>query len=113
MTVRSGGPGGRHDNDPVDFRRIRLFPTQYELSSKEIPYYSTAKTLSEMPSEARVAHHLDNQFRLLREDLLTSLSKHSILHANDDAVPDSPVIGHFACRQHQLSLRNGIIVTYR
>lgn len=83
MTIRSGGPGGRHDNDAVDFRRISLFPTQDELTSKEAPYYSTAKTLSEMLSEARVAHHLDNQFRLLREDLLTSISKHSILHAID------------------------------
>ncbi|KAK5125339.1 hypothetical protein LTR85_000448 [Meristemomyces frigidus] len=43
------GPGGRHDNDFADFRKIAIFPTEDELL------------------------HLDNQFRLLREDFLAEL----------------------------------------
>ncbi|KAK4612650.1 hypothetical protein CLAFUR0_12694 [Fulvia fulva] len=67
------GPGGRHDNDFVDFRRIAIYPTEDELTSKDPPYYSAAHALTQLPTEERVAHHLDNQFRLLREDFLAEL----------------------------------------
>lgn len=67
------GPGGRHDNDFVDFRQVAIFPTEDELASKEFPYFTPAHMLSKIPIPERVAHHLSNQFRLLREDFLAEL----------------------------------------
>lgn len=73
VVSQSSSPGGRHDNDFVDFRKIAIYPTEDELTSKDRPYYNTARTLVQIPVETRVAHHLDNQFRLLREDFLAEL----------------------------------------
>lgn len=70
---QSSGPGGRHDNDFANFRSIAIYPTEDELTSKDRPYYSTAHILTQKPPESRVGHHLDNQFRLLREDFLAEL----------------------------------------
>jgi hypothetical protein len=65
------GPGGRHDNDFVDFRKISILPTTDELESNE-PAFIQSSDVLEKPETAsnRVAIHLDNQFRLLREDML-------------------------------------------
>lgn len=67
------GPGGRHDNDHADFRRVAIFPTDDELMSAEQAFYRTADVISQQPFEQRSGVHLDNQFRLLREDLLAEL----------------------------------------
>ncbi|GME34140.1 NFX1-type zinc finger-containing protein 1 [Neofusicoccum parvum] len=67
------GPGGRHDNDRIDFREISIYPTEDEVISKEKPFYRRADTVGQTPSDQRVAVHLDNQFRLLREDMLAEL----------------------------------------
>ena len=66
-------PGGRHDNDYADFRRIDIFPTNDEFLSTTKPFYRLASEIfgSEPAERARV--HLDNQFRLLREDMLAEL----------------------------------------
>ncbi|KAI4198852.1 MAG: hypothetical protein LQ350_005001 [Teloschistes chrysophthalmus] len=82
-TVRckaSGGPalgtikaGGRHDNDFEDFRQIAIFPTADEFSAKEQPFYLQSDVVFETKPETRAAVHLDNQFRLLREDMLAEL----------------------------------------
>jgi len=69
----SGGasPGGRHDNDFMDFRRISILPTRGELSSTEPPFLRLSSVLEDPKTESnRVGIHLDNQFRLLREDML-------------------------------------------
>jgi hypothetical protein len=66
-------PGGRHDNDFADFRKIAILPTADELSSVETPFYRTSKDVCEAEPELRMALHLDNQFRLLREDMLGEL----------------------------------------
>jgi hypothetical protein len=66
-------PGGRHDNDFVDFRRIAILPTADELHSAEKPFYRLASAVNEAEAETRPAIHLDNQFRLLREDMLGEL----------------------------------------
>lgn len=64
-------PGGRHDNDHVDFRAITIVPTADELQSTERPFLRTASYLKEPDSAStRTASHLDNQFRLLREDMM-------------------------------------------
>ncbi|KAF2170835.1 hypothetical protein M409DRAFT_63884 [Zasmidium cellare ATCC 36951] len=72
-TSHPSGPGGRHDNDFADYRSIAVYPTEDELTSKDRPYYNTAHALTQTPLASRVGHHLDNQFRLLREDFLAEL----------------------------------------
>lgn len=73
--IVSGGakPGGRHDNDFEDFREIAIFPTTDEFKSKEKPFYLSADEVFITDPSNRVARHLDNQFRLLREDMLGEL----------------------------------------
>lgn len=66
-------PGGRHDNDLVDFRKIAIYPTSEEFVSTEKPFYRRAHEVSDLAPETRIAAHLDNQFRLLREDMLSEL----------------------------------------
>ncbi|KAI6825134.1 P-loop containing nucleoside triphosphate hydrolase protein [Hortaea werneckii] len=73
LPALASGPGGRHNNDKVDYRQISLFPTQQELACKEKPYYRRADDLEKIPMASRVRAHLDNQFRLLREDFLAEL----------------------------------------
>ncbi|TVY80877.1 NFX1-type zinc finger-containing protein [Lachnellula suecica] len=67
------GPGGRHDNDFEDFRQIQIYPTTDEFLCKEDPYYLRSKEVEELPESERTMSHLDNQFRLLREDMLGEL----------------------------------------
>ena len=64
------GPGGRHDNDFADIRKIAILPTSDELaSSGSDPFLSLA---SEIEPSLRLpdglTFHVDRQFRLLRED---------------------------------------------
>lgn len=66
-------PGGRHDNDFADFRQIAIYPTGDEFLCTEKPFYRRADAIFEAPPEHRVAMHLDNQFRLLREDMVSEL----------------------------------------
>lgn len=66
-------PGGRHDNDFEDFRKISILPTPDEIASTETPFYRKADEIYEIEPEHRPAMHHDNQFRLLREDLLAEL----------------------------------------
>ena len=66
-------PGGRHDNDFADFRKISIFPTKDELLAEEPPYILPSADVLRTNAGARVAIHLDNQFRLLREDMLAEL----------------------------------------
>jgi hypothetical protein len=65
------GPGGRHDNDKEDFRLISIHPTADELVSSEPAFLRFLQTVeNHEPKDSRPAVHLDNQFRLLREDML-------------------------------------------
>lgn len=68
-------PGDRHDNDFDDFRRISILPTALEIASKEPPFLRTSAVVAELDatSPASVITYLDNQFRLLREDMLYEL----------------------------------------
>lgn len=66
-------PGGRHDNDFEDFRKISIFPSKDELLSEELPYMLSIDNVMNTTSEQRVIAHLDNQFRMLREDMLAEL----------------------------------------
>lgn len=65
-----GGPGGRHDNDFADFRKITIMPTADELQAEEKPFMRQASAMEDAKDEDRLGIHLDNQFRLLREDMV-------------------------------------------
>lgn len=67
-------PGGRHDNDHVDYREISIMPTADELLSKDRPFFRTADFVDDPRTvSSRHGIHLDNQFRLLREDMLAEI----------------------------------------
>ena len=66
-------PGGFHDNDFADFRRIDIFPTSDEFLSTTKPFYRLASEVFDSEPEERAGVHLDNQYRLLREDMLAEL----------------------------------------
>jgi hypothetical protein len=64
-------PGGRHDNDFAEFREIAILPTADELASSEPPFLRPSSALDDpCTEESRQAIYLDNQFRLLREDMI-------------------------------------------
>ncbi|TVY43119.1 NFX1-type zinc finger-containing protein [Lachnellula subtilissima] len=64
-------PGGRHDNDHADYRQVSIMPTRDELLSRDRPYFRTAEFLDDPENLlSRSIFHIDNQFRLLREDML-------------------------------------------
>ncbi|KAI1379383.1 P-loop containing nucleoside triphosphate hydrolase protein [Hypoxylon crocopeplum] len=71
--VTDFGPGGRHDNDFVNFHDISVLPTRAELQSTDRPYYMQASAVVETPITNRTHVHLDNQYRLLREDMLAEI----------------------------------------
>lgn len=72
------GPGGRHDNDFVDFREIAILPTADELDSLEKPFLRTTKVLDDGLNDSnRISTHLDNQFRLNREDMVYEMREES------------------------------------
>ena len=65
------GPGGRHDNDFEDFRRIAILPTADEITSQEQPFYRASDELDDPATiDTRLGAYLDNHFRLLREDMV-------------------------------------------
>ncbi|KAI6102504.1 P-loop containing nucleoside triphosphate hydrolase protein [Pisolithus croceorrhizus] len=69
-------PGGRHDNDFVDFREIAILPTADELSSNKDPALRRASHLEDPEGKkTRVADYLDNTFRLLRDDMMHELKE--------------------------------------
>lgn len=73
VTRFEGGfsPGGRHDNDFVNFREISILPTAEEILSTDRPFFRPASSLDDPEKhDVRAALYLDNQFRLLREDML-------------------------------------------
>lgn len=70
---QSYAPGGRHDNDFEDFRNISIYPTIDEFLSVEMPFYRPAKEVFDTDLTRRFATHLDNLYRLTREDLLGEL----------------------------------------
>jgi hypothetical protein len=73
LATETQSPGGRHDNDFTDFRKIAIFPTADEFLSTEKPYYRYMSEVFGHDLGQRTGVHLDNQFRLLREDMLGEL----------------------------------------
>ena len=71
QAIGGSGPGGRHDNDFDDFRKISILPTADEIASKEPPFYRTSDELDDPTTvDTRLGTYLDNHFRLLRDDMV-------------------------------------------
>ncbi|KAK6344622.1 hypothetical protein TWF718_006580 [Orbilia javanica] len=66
-------PGGRHDNDMKDYRKIRIIPTPAELNCLEPPYLPKSTISTKAKGDSRVGLHLDTQFRLLREEMINEV----------------------------------------
>ncbi|KIJ59315.1 hypothetical protein HYDPIDRAFT_140803 [Hydnomerulius pinastri MD-312] len=64
------GPGGRHDNDFVDFREIAILPTGDEVLCQQAPFIRPSLLDDPDSIETRVEDYLDNAFRMLREDMV-------------------------------------------
>ncbi|KAL7627407.1 hypothetical protein AAE478_001600 [Parahypoxylon ruwenzoriense] len=71
--VHVSGPGGRHDNDFFSYHDVAILPTRAELQSTVRPFYLQASAAFESAVADRAYAHLDNQFRLLREDMLADM----------------------------------------
>ncbi|KAK7025285.1 P-loop containing nucleoside triphosphate hydrolase protein [Favolaschia claudopus] len=63
-------PGGRHDNDFPDFRKIAILPTADEITCDEAAFLRRTSPSDCPDPTVAVAQCLDGQFRLLREDML-------------------------------------------
>ena len=74
MSDNGSSPGGRHDNDFLDFRKIAIMPTVDEMLSTKKPFLRTSYMFDDPNTEEdRISIYLDNQFRLLREDMLNEI----------------------------------------
>jgi len=75
-TVPTGwpeAPGWRHNNDPYSYRKISILPTPDEIASTERPYLRTVDEIDDLKLTSPIEMckvHVENQFRLLREDLV-------------------------------------------
>jgi hypothetical protein len=66
------GPGGRHDKDFADFRKIKILPTTGEFESTEHPFYRRANEVHTVEADNCGLMHLDNQFAYFVKTLLES-----------------------------------------
>ncbi len=65
-------PGGRHDNDSVNFRDIQLVPTDEEIRCEQRPWLPLASQENAFISDLEM-RMLDANFRLLREDAVSTI----------------------------------------
>jgi hypothetical protein len=73
LLASDNAAGGRHDNDFPDFRLTSILPTADEMGCTEKPFYRRVDEIAQLSGSQRIAGHVDNQFRLLREDMLSGL----------------------------------------
>ncbi|KAK7054631.1 hypothetical protein VNI00_003094 [Paramarasmius palmivorus] len=74
--TNTASAGGRHDNDFADFRKVSILPTAGEIRSSERPFLRPKSCLDDPETEdKRTQVYLDNEFRLLREDLLYEMKE--------------------------------------
>lgn len=85
-------PGGRHDNDHVNFRDVRITPTVEEINCEVRPYLPLASKENRLENMGDdTSYLLDSQFRLLREDFLSTTIKESNGTWSNSAWSDSNI----------------------
>jgi hypothetical protein len=67
-------PGGRHDNDQLNFRNIRILPTSQELQCATRPWLPLASGANNFVEDPTL-RLISNNFRLLREDAVFSMKE--------------------------------------
>jgi hypothetical protein len=67
-------PGGRHDNDQLNFRSIRTLPTSQELQCATRPWLPLASGANDFVEDPTL-RLISNNFRLLREDAVFSMKE--------------------------------------
>jgi hypothetical protein len=67
-------PGGRHDNDDLNFRNIRILPTAQELQCEIRPWLPLASGANNFVEDPTL-RLISNNFRLLREDAIFSMKE--------------------------------------
>lgn len=72
-SVATDRPGGRHSNDPTNFREISIVPTVDEALSQHRPFLPLPTPGEAFLRDDPETQLLDRQFRLLREDFLAPL----------------------------------------
>jgi hypothetical protein len=65
-------PGGRHDNDFLNFRNVRILPTAAELRCELRPWLPLATGANNFVDDP-VTRLISNNFRLLREDAISTM----------------------------------------
>ncbi|KAI0028475.1 hypothetical protein K488DRAFT_58479 [Vararia minispora EC-137] len=89
---RAEGP--RHDNDFADIRMIRIAPTHEELLAPSDPGPYLPAALPDAPHHiprGSIERHIDIQFRLLREELISSIrTAIQMLHSDVDSMLSPP-----------------------
>jgi AAA domain len=86
------GPGGRHDNDFAEIRKISILPTPDELLSKD-PYLPRLSDLEDrLCLPEGLAFLVDAQFRLLREDMLRDLREDIRASLDSKATRRKPLV---------------------
>jgi AAA domain len=83
-------PGGRHDNDHVNYRNIQVVPTAEELRSQLKPYLPLANGGNAIFQDP-CTKLLDSNFRLLREDAVHTM-RQNILN-QERAWPNARIVG--------------------
>ena len=66
-------PGWRHNNDSHSYRNISILPTSDEINSTDRPHLRTVDQIDDLALTSPIGAfevHVENQFRLLREDLV-------------------------------------------
>jgi hypothetical protein len=84
-------PGGRHDNDHLNFRNISIVPSIEELSTATKPYLPLASGENNFIDDP-VLSLLDRNFRLLREDAVSSM-KENIAHPRGGIWENARIVG--------------------
>lgn len=69
--LEENGPGGRHDNDFWEIGKIFIMPTPDEVLATARPFIRVSQAIEEAAAGVpQVRMFIDNQFRLLREDMV-------------------------------------------
>jgi hypothetical protein len=90
-------PRDRHDNDKMDFTKVKILPTEDEIRSNHPEFLPSMELDQPHFLTDRTERHLDTLFRLLRHDvfgeLKEALGQLMIALDNDPSVVDNPNLG--------------------
>lgn len=100
--------GPRHDNDFIDFRRVRIGPTEAEVLAPRAPFLPVNAAGAAPHAGVRGADALlDTHFRLLRHDLLAPLLDSASALQELHAAPAAGGAAALALRGNRLRARGG------